>query len=291
MRLTGRIFKGIGGFYYIHTSHGIIECRARGKFRKENIIPKVGDIVDLDTDNFRDGYIIKIHKRINELVRPPVSNVDQAIITFAINSPSINRLLLDKMLVIIELNNIFPVICINKVDLDFEGLCKKICKIYQSVNYTIILTSKVTGEGINRLKDLLNNKISFFTGPSGVGKSSLINSLQNFRVQETGDLSTKILRGKQTTRNIELIPLEKGYILDTPGFTSLKLDINVRELKYYFREFKKYESGCKYSTCLHVNEPNCSVKDAVSKGYIDEIRYMNYLYLLKEIKSNKRSVY
>ncbi|SNX55590.1 ribosome small subunit-dependent GTPase A [Thermoanaerobacterium sp. RBIITD] len=288
MILSGRIVKGIGGFYYVNTEHGIIECRARGKFRKDNIKPLVGDNVDVDTKNLKDGYILNIQKRKNELIRPPVSNVDQAVITFSIINPAINRRQLDKMLIIAEINKISALICLNKIDLVTPEIYDPICKVYESLGYIVIPISKITGEGIDKLKSNLLGKTSFFTGPSGVGKSSLINCIQNIYTQETGELSPKISRGKHTTRSVELMPIENGYILDTPGFASLNLNIDELELRHYFRDFKGHENNCRFTSCIHVNEPDCGVKNAVLNGLIDKNRYSNYLNLLNELKSNKR---
>ncbi|MFU0783928.1 MAG: ribosome small subunit-dependent GTPase A [Thermoanaerobacterium thermosaccharolyticum] len=291
MRLSGRIIRGIGGFYYVYTEHGIIECRARGKFRISNIVPIVGDNVDIDTENLKDGFIINIHNRKNELVRPPVSNVDQAIITFSIINPALNRLQLDKMIILVELNEIHPVICINKIDLVTKDMITPVYEVYENLGYDVVATSKFDNLGIDKLKSMLIGKTSFFTGPSGVGKSSLINCIQETYKQEVGDLSEKLSRGKHTTRNVELIPFENGYVLDTPGFTSLNLDIDETELKYYFRDFRNYELDCRFKSCLHINEPDCGVKIAVSNGLIDKIRYSNYLNLYNELKSNKRRRY
>lgn len=291
MRLSGRIIRGIGGFYYVYTEHGIIECRARGKFRISNIVPIVGDNVDVDTQNLKDGYIVNIHSRKNELTRPLVSNVDQAIITFSIINPALNRLQLDKMIILVELNGIHPIICINKIDLVTKDMITPVCEVYENLGYDVVATSKFDNLGIDKLKSMLIGKTSFFTGPSGVGKSSLINCIQETYKQEVGDLSEKLSRGKHTTRNVELIPFENGYVLDTPGFTSLNLNIDETELKYYFRDFRNYELDCRFKSCLHINEPDCNVKTAVSKGLIDKVRYSNYVNLYNELKSNKRRKY
>lgn len=291
MRLSGRIIRGIGGFYYVYTEHGIIECRARGKFRISNIVPIVGDNVDVDTQNLKDGYIVNIHSRKNELTRPLVSNVDQAIITFSIINPALNRLQLDKMIILVELNGIHPIICINKIDLVTKDMITPVCEVYENLGYDVVATSKFDNLGIDKLKSMLIGKTSFFTGPSGVGKSSLINCIQETYKQEVGDLSEKLSRGKHTTRNVELIPFENGYVLDTPGFTSLNLNIDETELKYYFRDFRNYELDCRFKSCLHINEPDCNVKTAVSKGLIDKVRYSNYVNLYNELKSNRRRKY
>lgn len=291
MILVGRIVKGIGGFYYVSTEHGIIECRARGKFRISNIIPIVGDYVDVESQNFKDGFIVNIHDRKNQLVRPPVSNVDQAIITFSIVNPDLNRLQLDKMIILTEVNEINPIICINKVDLVDEDEYMPIYNIYKKLGYEVIATSKYDNIGIDKLKTILKGKTSFFTGPSGVGKSSLINCIHGHERQEIGDLSEKLNRGKHTTRNVELISIDGGYVLDTPGFTSLNLDIDEKNLKNFYKDFKVFETNCRFNSCLHINEPNCGVKDAVENGLIDKTRYSNYLSLYGELKTNRRRRY
>ncbi|MDI6604656.1 MAG: ribosome small subunit-dependent GTPase A [Thermoanaerobacteraceae bacterium] len=287
--LKGRIIKGIAGFYYVKTGNGIIECRARGKFRIDNIKPIVGDIVDIATLNYIDGYIIKIYPRKNELARPLVSNVDQAVIVFSIINPKINKLLLDKMIVVALLNDIEPIICINKIDLCRKEDYEEILNIYSRIGYRVFPISYVTKAGIKELKDELSGKTSFFSGPSGVGKSSIINCLQSEFSVQTGELSERISRGKHTTRCVELIPLNNGgFVLDTPGFTSLNVDIDVENLKYYFAEFEQFQKNCRFSTCIHENEPCCSVKKAVEEGLINKDRYLNYLILLKELRKNQK---
>ena len=291
-RIEGRIVRGIAGFYYVATEHGIVECRARGKFRKDNVTPLVGDIVEIQMINDSEGYILNILPRKNELTRPPVANVDQAIIVFAIVRPELNRVLLDKMIVLAESNDIEPVICINKVDLKEDREAFDLVTIYQKIGYKAVTTSVVTKDGIKELKSYLKDKVSFFAGPSGVGKSSLINSIQSNIKLKTGEVSEKLLRGRHTTRSVELLSLDfGGYVLDTPGFTALTLDIDNQDLRYYFREFLELQRGCKFSSCLHVNEPDCNIIKAVKEGLIDKNRYLSYLSLLKELKEKEKRRY
>lgn len=291
-RIEGRIVRGIAGFYYVATEHGIVECRARGKFRKDNITPLVGDIVEIQMINDSEGYILNILPRKNELIRPPIANVDQAIIVFAIAKPEINRVLLDKMIVLAESNDIEPIICINKVDLKEDREAFDLVTIYQKIGYKAVTTSVVTKDGIKELKSYLKDKVSFFAGPSGVGKSSLINSIQSNIKLKTGEVSEKLLRGRHTTRSVELLSLDfGGYVLDTPGFTALTLDIDNQDLRYYFREFLELQRGCKFSSCLHVNEPDCNIIKAVKEGLIDKNRYLSYLSLLKELKEKEKRRY
>lgn len=290
--IEGRIIRGIGGFYYVVTERGIVECRARGKFRKDNISPLVGDIVEIQLINENEGYIINILPRKNKLVRPPVANVDQAIIVFAIVRPEINRVLLDKMIVLAESNDIEPIICINKVDLQEDREAYDLIDIYQKIGYKAVATSAITKEGIEELKFYLKDKVSFFAGPSGVGKSSLINSIHPNIKLKIGEVSEKLLRGRHTTRSVELLSLDfGGYVLDTPGFTALALDIVKEDLRYYFKEFLEFQKGCKFSSCLHANEPYCNVIKAVEEGLIDKNRYLSYLSLLKELKEKEKRRY
>lgn len=291
-KLIGKIIRGIGGFYYVQTEHGIVECRARGKFRKYNIKPIVGDMVKIESENLKDGYIYEIFDRKNELNRPPVANVDQAIIVFSIKAPVLNRLLLDKMIVLAEINNIKPIICINKVDLCEKEIYEKLIEVYSKINYTIFATSTITMKGIEELKYCLRDKTSFLSGPSGVGKSSLINCLQTNIKLKTGDISEKILRGKHTTRSVELIPLDfGGFVLDTPGFSSLNIELDRKNLKYFFREFVDLQAGCRFSTCIHENEPGCNIVECVKEGIIDKNRYLNYIAILKELEEKQKRRY
>ncbi|HHW56488.1 MAG TPA: ribosome small subunit-dependent GTPase A [Clostridia bacterium] len=290
--IEGIIVRGIAGFYYVDTEHGIVECRARGKFRKDNITPLVGDIVKIQLVSKKEGYILNILPRKNELIRPPVANVDQAIIVFAIAKPEINRVLLDKIIVLAESNDIEPVICINKIDLESREKVNKLIEIYKKIGYKVVATSVLTKEGIEELKFYLKDKVSFFAGPSGVGKSSLINSIQSNIKLKTGEVSKKLLRGRHTTRSVELLSLDfGGYVLDTPGFTALTLDIAKEDLRYYFKEFLELQRGCKFSSCLHVNEPDCGVIEAVNEGLINRERYISYLTLLREVKEKEKRRY
>ncbi|MGB9779238.1 ribosome small subunit-dependent GTPase A [Caldanaerobacter sp.] len=291
-RVKGRITRGIAGFYYVATDRGIIECRARGKFRKENIVPMVGDLVEIQLVNEKEGYILEILPRKNQLIRPPVANVDQAIIVFTISKPEINRVLLDKMVVLAEVNHIEPIICINKVDMEKREAVDNLIGVYKKIGYKALATSAVTGEGLKELKEYLKDRISFFAGPSGVGKSSLINSIQSNIKLKTGELSEKLGRGRHTTRSVEFLSLDfGGYVLDTPGFTALEIDIAKEELRNYFREFLKFQENCRFTSCLHVSEPGCAVIEALDEGHIDRQRYISYLTLLREIKDKEKRRY
>ncbi len=291
--LNGKIIKGIGGFYYVDTKEGLYECRARGIFRKNKITPLVGDRVSIsvvDEEN-KKGVVEEIEDRDTELVRPPIANVDKALIVFAIKNPSPNLSLLDRFIVLAEKENLEIVIVFTKVDLDTDGeILKELKDIYEISGYKVIPVSNTLKLNIDKIKDELKASTVVFAGPSGVGKSSLLNEVdQNFELK-TGEVSDKIKRGKHTTRHAELLKLEcGGMVADTPGFSSLTLDdIEENELKEYFIEFDNHDE-CRFgSRCIHENEPMCSVKEAVENGEISKKRYDSYIQLLNEIRSGKR---
>lgn len=289
--IEGIITKGIGGFYYVDTTEGIIQCRARGVFRENNIIPLVGDKVGI-TISIEDGngYVQEIHPRNSQLLRPPVANVSQGIFVVSIKNPSINTWLLDKMILMAEQQDLEIIVCINKYDLDPEK-SEEIRSIYEKAGFNTVLTSTKTGYGIEELKGFLTGHISVIAGPSGAGKSSIINLLNPLFNMETGNVSRKTARGKHTTRHVELLNLDKNsYVLDTPGFSSLNLDFIEEEcdLRYYFRDINKFTGDCKFQSCLHESEPGCRVKEAVLSGEIGKTRYDNYLLILDEIKNRRR---
>lgn len=291
--MIGKIIKGIGGFYYVHVKGDLIyECRAKGIFRKKKIKLLIGDNVEisiLDEVN-KKGNIDKILKRSNQLVRPTVANIDQAVIVFAVSRPDPTYNLLDRFLVMIEEKGIEAVICFNKVDILSEEDVNKIIEIYENTGYKVFTTSSISGHGIEELRASLYNKTTVFAGPSGVGKSSILNLIQSEMVLETGIVSEKIGRGKHTTRHAELMCFhEDSYVVDTPGFSSLVIEhIEEEKLKLYFREFAKYEPYCKFQGCNHINEPECGVKEAVKDGDISESRYTSYKQLLEELKDARR---
>ena len=291
--INGKIIKGIGGFYYVDTENGLYECRARGIFRKNKITPLVGDRVSIsvvDEEN-KKGVVEEIEKRDTELVRPPIANVDKALIVFAIKNPAPNLSLLDRFIVLAEKENLEIVIVFTKVDLDADGeLLEELKSIYEVSGYKVIPVSNKLKLNIDKIKEELKENTVVFAGPSGVGKSSLLNEVdKNFELK-TGEVSDKIKRGKHTTRHAELLKLEcGGMVADTPGFSSLTLDdIDESELKEYFIEFDKYDE-CRFgSRCIHENEPSCAVKEAVENGEISKKRYESYIQLLNEIRSGKR---
>lgn len=290
--VDGKIIKGIGGFYYVDTDSEIYECRARGIFRKQKITPLVGDLVSIsvvDEEN-KKGVVEEIHDRKTELIRPPIANVDKVLIVFAIKNPKLHLSLLDRFIVLAEKENLEIVIVLTKADLDDENSLEKIKGIYESSGYKVIPVSNKTKLNIDKIKEELKNNVVVFAGPSGVGKSSLLNEIdENFKLQ-IGEVSDKIKRGKHTTRHAELLKLQcGGVVADTPGFSSLTLDdVEESELKDYFIEFENFD-GCRFgSKCVHENEPNCSVKEAVEKGGISKERYESYIQLLNEVRQNNR---
>ncbi len=289
--IHGIITKGVGGFYYVKTSDDLIECRARGNFREENITPLVGDNVKIrisSEDN--SGYIDEICKRKTQLKRPAVANITQAIIVMSIKEPDINTWLLDRFIIMAENEGLNIVICINKIDINLDKSLL-IKKIYEDIGYEVLITSIEDNSGIEELRKSLENNTSVFAGPSGVGKSSLLNLINPKYKLETGSISSKNKRGKHTTRHTELLYLEENsYVLDSPGFSSLDISFieDERQLKQYFLEINKYGQRCKFLNCLHLNEPGCEVKNQVDIGNISKDRYENYISFLEEIKKIRR---
>ena len=279
--MQGKIIKGIAGFYYVNVvESGVYECKAKGVFRKEKIKPLVGDNVRieiLDEEN-KTGNIVEIFPRKNELIRP------------AVTKPTPHFNLLDRFLVMMERKEIPVVLCFNKKDIATSSEIAELEAIYEKCGYPIVFTSALEQENIEEIRRLLLKKTTAIAGPSGVGKSSLINLLQNQVQMETGTISRKIERGKHTTRHSELIAVDAdSYIMDTPGFSSLYVnDFEKEELKYYFREFASYEGQCRFQGCDHVHEPGCAVKEALEEGKIHPIRYKNYLEMYTELKEKKR---
>lgn len=295
--MQGRIIKGIAGFYYVCdvVESSVYECKAKGVFRKEKMKPLVGDLVEyevLDTEA-KTGNIVDILPRKSELIRPAVANIDQALVVFAITKPKPHFNLLDRFLVSMEHRGIPVIICFNKEDIAKTEEVTKLQEIYESSGYKVIFTSAEQGYHIEEVREVLKGKLTTVAGPSGVGKSSLINCLQENVNMETGSISQKIERGKHTTRHSELIAVdEDSYIMDTPGFSSLYTnDFKKEELKYYFPEFEEYLHQCRFQGCNHVNEPGCVVKDALQEHKIHKIRYENYLEMYKELEEKEKRRY
>ena len=291
--MQGKIVKGISGFYYVHVvGTGIYECKAKGSFRNQKIKPLVGDNVEIaviDEVN-KKGNVEAILSRKNELIRPAVSNIDMALVIFAAAKPDPNFNLLDRFLCMMEYQKVPVTICFNKCDLVTEEQKKELEAIYKPAGYDVIFTSAKKGIHLEELKALLKGKTTTVAGPSGVGKSSLINQLQDSVCMETGSISEKIERGKHTTRHSEIIPLEDdAYIMDTPGFSSMDIPgFEKEDLWTCYPEFSEYEPYCKFQGCSHINEPSCGVKEALAEGKISQTRYDNYVLLYNEMKQVKK---
>mgnify|MGYP004529329337 FL=1 len=290
--VKGKIIKGIAGFYYVHVpGQGVYECKAKGIFRKNNQIPLVGDDVCMDIvdETVHTGNIVEILDRRSELIRPAVANVDQALVIFSVVKPQPNFNLLDRFLIMMQQQKIPCIICFNKEDLDEEGKGEGYRQIYQNCGYMPLLTSARGQVGIREIGRLLAGKTTTVAGPSGVGKSTIINSLQTSVRMQTGAISRKIDRGKHTTRHSELIALENGYVLDTPGFSSLGLfDLEKEQLQEYYPEFASFERECRFSGCSHISEPDCGVKKALAAGLVSPMRYENYCALYEELKNRRK---
>ncbi|MED4202629.1 ribosome small subunit-dependent GTPase A [Neobacillus mesonae] len=287
----GKIIKALSGFYYVLHEDQLIQCRGRGVFRKNKITPLVGDEVVFQAENDQEGYILEVKERKNEMLRPPIANVDQAILVFSAVEPDFSPALLDRFLVLVEFNHIKPLICITKMDLTTEEQEERVlsyAKDYTEAGYEVILTSSETEAGIDRLNPHLENKISVFAGQSGVGKSSLLNVLRPDLELKTNDISSHLGRGRHTTRHVELMKIGNGLVADTPGFSSLEfLNIEAEDLTSCFPELLNASEECKFRGCLHLKEPKCAVKAKVETGEIPDYRYEHYVDFLQEIKDRK----
>ena len=281
--MEGKIIKGIGGFYYVKTKDEVIECKARGKFRHKDMKPMVGDNVIITVDNNK-GVIEDICERTSELIRPTVSNVTQAFVVFAIKNPDINFDLLNRFLISCEYNNIKSIVCLNKEDLASEQEKEEVKKKINDIGYEVFFINAKKGIGLDLIKEKLKDEETVVCGPSGAGKSTLINNLINREHMETGVVSEKIGRGKHTTRHSELIEIENGYLVDSPGFSNIDISFMDKEnLKYCFPEFEDYNHDCKFRGCLHNKEPKCAVKEALEEGKINKYRYEFYIRILEEL--------
>ena len=291
--MQGKIVKGISGFYYVHVvGTGIYECKAKGVFRNRKVKPLVGDnveIVVLDEEKHL-GNVEEILPRKNELIRPAVSNIDMALVIFAAAKPDPNFNLLDRFLCMMEYQKVPVTICFNKCDLVSEEEKENLQKIYAPAGYDILFTSVKTGENIDRLKALLAEKTTTVAGPSGVGKSSLVNELQTDVRMQTGAISDNIGRGKHTSRHSEIISIgQDTYIMDTPGFSSMDLPgFEKEDLWTCYPEFVPYEPECRFIGCSHIGEPDCGVKNALAEGKISRVRYDNYVMLYDEMKNIRK---
>ena len=289
--MQGRIIKGIGGFYYVHTDKGVYTCKAKGVFRHDKARPLVGDIVDMEVVAGEDmvGNVSKIHDRKNELVRPNVANVDQALIIFALIDPVPNFVTLDKMILQYKAQGIPVLICFNKEDIADTSMADSVVKDYSGCGCKIFVTSAKDNEGIEELEEALLGRTTTVAGPSGVGKSSIINCLLKDDYVKTGEISEKLQRGKHTTRHSEIIPLgDDTFIIDTPGFGSFDVfGAAAEDLGNFYDEFI-LPDPCRYQPCSHTHEPDCAVKRAVSEGKISSLRYENYTYIYNELVRSRR---
>ncbi len=300
----GMIMKALAGYYYVasrEAPEAVVQCRARGIFKKRGESPLVGDIVEYSVSATGEGTVESYEPRSSELVRPPIANADQAVLVFAARSPALNIQLLDRFLVHVEQESLEPVICLTKSDLLQTGatsekeileaaeICRDIKRIYGAVGYRVIETSARIGEGMDAIREALRGRHSVFAGQSGVGKSSLLNALFPRLSLETNAISEKLGRGKHTTRHVELIPVPGGgFVADTPGFSSLEFpNLGAEQLGACFPEFAAFAEGCRFRGCLHVQEPACRVREAAEKGELAMSRYESYKTFLQEIKDRK----
>ena len=289
--MQGKIIKGIAGFYYVDSSDGVFQCKAKGIFRNKSIKPLVGDNVEFEITHEEDkeGNITEILERDNELIRPAVANIDQAMIVFALKAPNPNVNLLDKLLVCMEYQNIETIICFNKTDIADKDFAEDLASIYRNAGYKVLFTSATENEGVEEVKKALKGKSTVFAGPSGVGKSSLLNAIKEDAVMETGDISEKIGRGKHTTRHSEIFKTDDDtYVFDTPGFGSVFIPGMTKErLEDCFPEFSLYTNECRFIGCAHINEPDCAVKEALEDNKIAESRYESYKAFYEELKEQE----
>ena len=289
--MTGKIIKGVGGFYYVHDRVSkVYECRARGVFRNLGIKPLVGDDVEIEILSGTEGNVTKILPRKNALIRPAVANIDQAMVVFAAADPKPNRNLLDRFLVTMGYQGVPVVLCINKAHLDQEEQARKLAEIYEKAGYEVLLISALHDEDLEQVRSRLHGKTTALAGPSGVGKSTLTNRIQPEASMETGAVSEKIRRGRHTTRHSELFFVAPDtFLMDTPGFSSIFVDdMELGELAALFPEFESFVPQCRFLGCAHVGERECGIKDAVSRGEIDKERYENYRLIYEELKNKRR---
>ena len=295
--MTGKIIKGIAGFYYVSCGSGpLYQCRAKGIFRNQKVKPLVGDHVEFTIVDEKDGEgnIDAILPRKNSLIRPAAANIDQALVVFAMSHPAPNLNLLDRFLVMMGQQQVPVIICFNKVDLGQkeweESHMDSLVEAYRQAGYQVLCISALNQSGIQEVREILKGKTTVFAGPSGVGKSTLTNALCPQAEMETGEISRKIQRGRHTTRHSELFWLEENtYMMDTPGFSSMYVeDLEPEQLKQYFPEFAPFEEQCRFLGCVHVGEKDCGVKDGVKEGRIAQSRYDNYVLMYQELKNKRR---
>lgn len=284
--MRGIIMKALSGFYYVYSDHQIYTCKARGKFRKMSLKPLVGDYCEFQVENNNEGYILSIDERTNSLVRPPIANIDQAYILVSAKEPDFQRMLLHKFLLVIEHLNIHPIIVVTKMDLADTSTYEEI-ELLKHDGYEVYPVSVKDNINLDKLKETFRNKVSVFTGQSGVGKSSLLNCLNPNIVLETNEISKALGRGRHTTRHVELFELCDGLVADSPGFSQLELTMDKKEAAVSYHDFKELSYSCKFRGCLHMNEPECAVKEAVNNHEINPKRYDDYIVFMNEILNRK----
>lgn len=289
MTIDGVILKGIGGFYYVKTAEGIFECKAKGKFRKEKISPLAGDKVSVTIRNDEENTIDEIYERKNYLIRPPVANIDKLFIIVSAAKPRPNTVIIDKMTILAEKNNITPIIIITKTDL---ADCLELKEIYMSTGYNVYSFSIEDMSELDAIRNELSGCLCAFTGNSGVGKSTLINALSDELKLETGEISDKLGRGRHTTRQAEVFPVDDGLVIDTAGFSSVDFTTENRiysdELQYYFKEFSEHINDCRFNGCRHLGDKGCRICELIDEGKISKSRHESYKTILTEIKDNKK---
>jgi ribosome biogenesis GTPase len=289
--LKGQIIKALSGFYYVESEETIFQTRARGNFRNRKITPLVGDNVIFESSNPTDGYLLEIMPRKNELVRPPVANVDQGVVVTSLVQPNFSFNLLDRFLVTLEYKEIEPIIFLSKTDLvSDQSEVKKITALYQQIGYQVIV-SKANNSDLLELQRIFPECLTVFMGQSGAGKSTLLNRIVPELDLETAEISESLGRGKHTTRHVELLSVYDGLVADTPGFSSIDfLEIDSGQLPKQFPEFLALSHQCRFRECMHINEPDCAVKEAVEQQTVALTRYKNYVQFLEEIE-NRRPIY
>jgi ribosome biogenesis GTPase len=300
--LSGVIVKALSGYYYVRSSDGdadeeTVQCRARGIFKKRGESPLVGDRVRYSLTENGEGTVEELLPRTSELIRPPVANVDLAILVFSVSEPNLNLQLLDKFLVHIEHAGIPALLCLSKQDLEDEGeeteeakaAAESVNRIYGALGYEVFGTSSRKGDGVEQLRDRLRGHLAVFAGQSGVGKSSLLNAIVPGLDLETNEISSRLGRGKHTTRHVELINIGGGLVADTPGFSQLDFyELGVQDLGFCFVEMRELSPNCKFRGCTHIHEPGCAVISAVEEGNVAKSRYDHYLLFMEEMKDTKR---
>lgn len=286
----GTVIKAYNSFYYVQTGRQVITCTLRGRFKQERFSLLVGDLVRFHHTTKENGVIEEILPRRSLLKRPMIANVDQVLLTFAAANPDIKDILVDRFITLAELSGLPAVLCINKMDMADSAIINNTADKYRQIGYPVILVSARQAWGIEQLRNILHDKVTVFAGPSGAGKSSLLNALQPGLTLTTGEVSKKIGRGKHTTRYAQLLPLEAGgFVVDTPGFSFTEFtDIEENDLMRCFREFLPLLPACRFSTCLHLKEPQCAVKDAVAAGELSSERYDSYVALITELRENRK---